>query len=228
MSPRNIYLIIGIITFLVSCIFFYHSLPDDRLDHASVGDMELGSEGGVDDVASNESYRSRRRVKRVVTEPTPLREFNKYERNLLMELLEPEYKDELMTLAASPKKDRFRLKMLICRAAAERDKHFQYLLSQEGLRDDPWIDIALAGYDYAVNENKDALDHILSIHAKESSGSDSDSVLVLSFINEWDRSIPAINEHFESGADGSAATALDSFWVTREYLYPREFKKYKK
>lgn len=144
------------------------------------------------------------------------------------DLRKPLDRERLTHLAAHPREDRFALKILICRAAAEKDNRFLFLLDQEELRNDPWIDIALSAYDYSVNHNDEALESILSAHAKEAPGSDSDTVLVLSAIDEWERSIPAILKHFEKGTDGAGGIAESSFWGTRKQLYPEELRQYVK
>ncbi len=157
--------------------------------------------------------------------PAWVSSLGKYEPGFIGDLRDPLDADELRNLAANPKEDRFRLKILICRAAADKDERFQYLLKTEGLRDDPWIDLPLAAYDYAVNGNEKALRYILDKHKEEKPGSDCDTVLVLSFVDEWKHSISAVLDHFKHGADGAAGIGYSEFWITRKQLYPKQFQR---
>jgi hypothetical protein len=138
---------------------------------------------------------------------------------------EPFNREELVRLAAHPQENPRRLMWLINRAGAEKDERFRYLLDQKELRKNPSLDLSLAGYDYSVNGNQKALDAILGKLAKKEVGSDAAPVGVLSFIDEWDRTIPAIRAHFVL-ADGAAGISLGLFWLTREYLFPRSYKKF--
>jgi hypothetical protein len=138
---------------------------------------------------------------------------------------EPFNREELVRLAAHPQENPRRLMWLINRAGAEKDERFRYLLAQKELRENPALDLSLAGYDYSVNGNKKALDTILGKLAKEEIGSDSQSVLVLSFIDEWDRTISAAQAHFVR-ADGTGGICHGLFWLSRAYLFPESYKRF--
>jgi len=148
--------------------------------------------------------------------------------------LPPFNQEELERIARSPHKDLGRMAYLIHRAAAEKDTRFRYLLDQPELRDAealdraPAMDLALAAYDYSVNGNEEALDHILEIHARESPGSDSDSVVTLGYLDEWDRTIEAYHAHFAQGADGAGGDAKRGFWEKRKRLFPHEYLKFQR
>lgn len=151
-----------------------------------------------------------------------------YEHNLIGGVMEPFDQDELVRLAVEPGKDVYRLTDLIHRAAAEKDLRFRYLVEQENLRVIPAVDLAVSAYDYAVNGSEEALDHILEIHGKEDPGSDSDSVVTLSYLDEWDRTMKAYETHFAQGTDGAGGDAKYAFKLRREYLFPHHFRKYEK
>ena len=148
--------------------------------------------------------------------------------------LPPFNQEELERIARSPHKDLGRMAYLIHRAAAEKDTRFRYLLDQPELRDAealdraPAMDLALAAYDYSVNGNEEALDHILEIHARESPGSDSDSVVTLGYLDEWDRTIEAYHAHFAQGTDGAGGDAKRGFWEKRKRLFPHEYLKFQR
>lgn len=136
--------------------------------------------------------------------------------------------EELERMARSSVKDRRRMADLIHRAAAEKDRRFLYLLNQPDLREEPAMDLALAAYDYSVNENWKALDHILEIHARQDPGSDSDSIVTLSYLDEWNRTVEAYHRHFAQGTDGAGGDAMRSFWERRKRLFPHQYHKFRK
>jgi hypothetical protein len=76
-----------------------------------------------------------------------------------------------------------------------------------------------------LNRSDAALDHILAVLATEPVGADSDAIVVLSCIDEWDRSIRAFLKHFVH-TDGAGAECLSGFMDTRAYLYPKQYKKH--
>lgn len=135
---------------------------------------------------------------------------------------------ELTALLAEPAKNPRRLMWLIHRAGAERDSRFRYLIDLPELRDQGTLELAVAAYDYSVNGNQKSLDFILTNHSAQEPGSDSDSVVALSFINEWDLTIAAFEAHFAQGTDGAGGEALRSFWHRREYLFPHQYREYRK
>jgi len=133
---------------------------------------------------------------------------------------------ELHQLAAEPEQNARRLMWLISRAAAEKDDQFQYLLKRPGLRKDEDVDLALANYDYSLNGRQECLDYILEKDAVTTKGGDTATVLVMSFVDEWDRTIDAIKEH-ERHADGAGGIAIAAFWMAREALFPENCRRYK-
>jgi tetratricopeptide (TPR) repeat protein len=140
--------------------------------------------------------------------------------------------EELARLAAAPAAEspgtdsdrRFRLKFLICRAAAEKAIRFRYLLDDERLRTD--FGLPLAAYDYSVNGNESALDYILTKLAGEKAGSDCDETVVLAYVDEWERTPGAVETHFIA-TDGAGGINHGDFWATRKYLFPRNYLRYK-
>jgi predicted Ser/Thr protein kinase/tetratricopeptide (TPR) repeat protein len=140
---------------------------------------------------------------------------------------EPFKPEELTQLAANPKGygNFRRLMWLINRAGAEKNASFRFLLDKPDLRKRE-TDLALTGYDFSVNGNQKALDDLLSKLADEEVGSDSSVVVALSFIDEWDRSIKAVNAHF-TATDGAGGMAEAAFWQTRAYLFPRQMLEFK-
>lgn len=147
---------------------------------------------------------------------------------MLGDVVNPFDQEELARLAEKPGKDPRRLTDLIHRAAAEKDVRFRYLVDQQNLRQEPAMDLAVSAYDYAVNGNQKALDHILEIHSKEPFGSDSDSVVTLSYIDEWDVTIKAYETHFSQGSDGSGSIAREAFWTKRKHLFPHSHREFEK
>lgn len=172
-------------------------LEDQQRDgkwHSELGDM-LGTLFGVLAFAPPELIAvtsSPVSQKDALVLPDFVGHLGEYEPDYMGDLREPLDEMELRELAANPRKDRYRFNILICRAAAKKDARFRFLLEQERLREDSWIDMALNAYDYAVNGNNGALQTILDQLANEEPGSDVDSVLVLSFLGEWELSIPAV------------------------------------
>ena len=141
---------------------------------------------------------------------------------------EPFKPEELTRLAANPKspRDVSRLMHLINLAGAEKDASFRFLLDKPELRKDAGIEMALLGYDYSVNGNKEALESLLAKLAQQEVGSDSGVVDTLAFIDEWDRSIKAVNAHF-TVSDGAGGIVQGLFWLSRAYLFPRQMLEFK-
>jgi tRNA A-37 threonylcarbamoyl transferase component Bud32/tetratricopeptide (TPR) repeat protein len=135
---------------------------------------------------------------------------------------------ELTRLAANPKspRDVRRLMLLINLAGAQKDASFRFLLDKPELRKNAGIEMALLGYDYSVNGNKEALESLLAKLAQQEVGSDSGVVGVLSFIDEWDRSTKAVNAHF-TVSDGAGGIVQGLFWLSRAYLFPRQMLEFK-
>jgi hypothetical protein len=132
---------------------------------------------------------------------------------------------ELRKLADDTDRDhaeRRRMLWLILRAAGEKDPQFRDLIGRTDLRRDHEFDLALAGYDYAVNANGKALDFILKEDAKLSRGGDHSTIQVMSFLDEWERTPPVIRTH-EAHADGTGGTAVTAFWLTRKHFFPEHY-----
>jgi tetratricopeptide (TPR) repeat protein len=137
---------------------------------------------------------------------------------------------ELRQLAAKPESemdemDYRHLAELICRAGAEKDSGFRYLLEKPELRKDEEVNLALIAYDYSINGNPKALDELLSKLAKEKTGSDSSVAATLAFVDEWDRVPKAMKAHFV-GADGSGGDLKGICMAWRAYLFPRHSLQY--
>ena len=111
---------------------------------------------------------------------------------------------------------------LILHAAVKKDASFQDLLKRPELRKSMPLDMALSAYDYAVNNSEAALDHILAQIATEDVGADSTAIVVLSILDEWDRTIRAFRKHFVH-TDGAGGTCKDGFKAKRAYLYPKKY-----
>jgi hypothetical protein len=118
-------------------------------------------------------------------------------------------------------KRRGRLFDLFARACAEKDGYFRYLLDRKDL---PEVSRAL--YDYAINGNSQALDLVLATLAGQEVGSDSGVAGILGYIDEWDRTPAAVESHF-TASDGAGGITHGAFWMTRRYLFPRNYLKYK-
>lgn len=137
-------------------------------------------------------------------------------------LKEPFDPNELKKLASDPNSDDRRLMLLILRAGIEKDDGFQDLLKIPKLRQHTNVDLALSAYDYMINRSEVALDHILAYLAAEDIGSDSDAIVVLQTLDEWDRSIRAFRKHFIH-TDGAGGSCKVGFMTTRAYLYPKKY-----
>lgn len=147
---------------------------------------------------------------------------NTYEHRLVEELLAPFDRKKLRELVDDPGKDARRFAELILKAAAECDESFRDLLDRPELREDDNVAIALDTYDYAVNNNGEALDRILKGQialAKENRGGDTDQLWALGHVNEWDK-IPALFQEYRWNGDGAGGDAQYAFWLKRMYLYP--------
>ena len=131
----------------------------------------------------------------------------------------------LRTLADKPslsRSDQAEMLAMILHAAVKKDGSFEDLLERPDLRESLPLDMVLSGYDYAVNGSEEALDHILAQLATEDIGADVTSVVVLSILDEWDRSIRAFRKHFVR-TDGAGGTCKAGFLAVRAYLYPEKY-----
>ena len=142
-------------------------------------------------------------------------------------LKEPFNPQELRELVGKPSKNGRRLMMLILRAGIERDQSFQDLLRMPELRKSNNVDLALSGYDYMLNRSEAALDHILAQLATENIGADVDTIVVLSTLDEWDRSIRAFRKHFIHN-DGAGGSCMAAFQATRAHLFPKKYEEMRK
>jgi hypothetical protein len=121
-----------------------------------------------------------------------------------------------------PSEDDSRLMVLILRAGIEKDKSFQDLLKKPKLREARNVALALSAYDYMLNRSEAALDYILAQLATEEMGADSDVIVVLQTLDEWDRSIRAFRKHFIH-TDGAGGDCMRGFKTTRAYLFPKKY-----
>lgn len=115
-----------------------------------------------------------------------------------------------------------RMMGLILHAAVRKDARFQDLLAKPGLRTADNVDLALSAYDYALNGSREALDRVLAQLATEDIGADVDTIVVLSVLDEWDRTIRAYRKHFIH-TDGAGGSCMVGFRQTRAYLYPQKY-----
>lgn len=145
-----------------------------------------------------------------------------YESNLIGQDLEPVDGETLNRMIDDPTRDIYDFSDLILRAAAGKDPSFRRLFDNADLRDEPRVDLAISAYDYAVNKNPDALTHILTRlaeHMGNYGSTDSDELLVLSYVNEWKLTKKTILAHPLRG-DGTGGDALYSFWLKRRSFFP--------
>jgi hypothetical protein len=121
-----------------------------------------------------------------------------------------------------------RLWQMIVQAGLKKDTSIQDLVTNKKLRgSDSSVDLALSAYEYMINEDERALDHILAFLATERVGADTDTIIILSAINEWDRSIRAFKKHFYV-IEGTGAANYHGFLNVRRFLYPEVYPKHKK
>jgi hypothetical protein len=147
-----------------------------------------------------------------------------YENRLAGDLLRPFDPEELRRLAEDPGRSGRRFLELLLRAAADRDASFRHLLDRPELRDDPQAELGLLTYDYAVTGNREALEKILKLHVEAPVGRrtwDSNEIMALAVIGEWDLTRKALVSHCLSG-DGSGGDAQYAFWLKRRFLFPRD------
>lgn len=161
---------------------------------------------------------TRRLKKRVRSSPKKKRserEFNEYEYNILNDLLAPFDDKHLRELVEQhgPRKNWSEIKYLLTRAAAELDPQFLDLLGREDLNQNIDTKNALLAYDYAINGNTEALDHLFENEVR-------DLLFYISHLDEWEKSIRYVQN---LKIDGSLATEVPYFWLAREYLFPERF-----
>lgn len=132
--------------------------------------------------------------------------------------------DELATLALTPEKDPRRLMWLIVYAGLEADQRFRYLLDSGELKKNDSLALALASYEYAIDQTEASLDFITAVMKREGGG-DTNSLLVISYMDEWDRTAEAFRNH--RGGDGAAGEARGMFLGIRLYLYPEKYRQHR-
>lgn len=135
--------------------------------------------------------------------------------------------ENVLRLIDSPGRNAWDLMWMIGQAGAKKDARLRPLLDRADLRTDETLSIALAGYDWSLNRNPEALDFILAKLAEKPAGTDVDEVIVLSFMDEWDRSIKAVNSHFLV-AEGAGVDRQAAFWGRRKLLFPRSYLTYRR
>lgn len=148
-----------------------------------------------------------------------------YESNLIGHIIKPFEEKEVRELLSDKEngRDDHRLTMLILRAAGDRNRSIQDLLDREDLRNAPTHANALDAYEYALTENKEALERILARHktlVEKGIGSwDSDEIWALAYVDEWDIILKALQADPLSG-DGASGPSRYAFWLARRYLFP--------
>lgn len=137
-----------------------------------------------------------------------------------------------LQLAAKADKSRDEIRHLmfmILQASVEKTPELRPLLHDAELKqqDDRWhsLGLALAAYDFSINDKPKALQFIFDQLAKEPVGSDAQAAIPLGFIDEWEDTIAAHEKHF-ARTDGAGATASMLFWQRRRFLYPEEFRRF--
>ena len=117
-----------------------------------------------------------------------------------------------------------RLRDVLGLVCAEKAVKFRHLLEDKKLL--AAHPLSMAAIDWSLNGNGKALDFILNSLAKQSVGADCDEPCVLAYMDEWERSAPAVDAHFTQ-TDGAGGINLGDFWVTRQYYFPRNYLRYK-
>lgn len=121
----------------------------------------------------------------------------------------------------------FRMADLLLHAGILKDRSFEALIEEKELRKYRCVDLALAAYDFQLNGSKEALNLILAQLATERVGADVDTIIVLSTLNEWDRTVRAFRKHFVF-TDGTGGSCKHAFMGTRKLLYPIQYGQYRK
>lgn len=132
---------------------------------------------------------------------------------------------DLKALAAKDKRNSredFTLMCLILMAATKKDASFAYLLKDSELPKKSHIKLALAAYDYNINQSREALDRIFAQLAIDPMGGDVSSIMALSVVDEWDLSIRAFQKHFYH-TDGAGAHCMRFFLKMRATLNPEKY-----
>ena len=172
---------------------------------------------------------ARTRETRAATKPAKdpvenIRVKDTYENRLAGDLLRPFDPEELKQLAADRGRNERRFLELLLRAAAERDASFRHLLDRPDLREEAQAELGLLTYDYAITGNREALEKILKLHVEAPEGRrtwDSNEIMALAVIGEWDLTRKALVSHCLSG-DGTGGDAQYAFWLKRRFLFPRD------
>lgn len=145
-----------------------------------------------------------------------------YENSLAGELFKPLDAAELTRLSEDPDRDIYRFTDLILQAAAEKDSSFRQLVDRKDLRAESRVDLAISAYDYMINGNPAALESILGKFDKlaaEGRNGDSDELMVLAYVDEWDATRETLLSH-GVGGDGAGGDAVYAFWLKRRFLFP--------
>lgn len=96
------------------------------------------------------------------------------------------------------------------------------MMERKDLRESSRVNLAMLAYDYEANENQVALDEILTSldnTMKDGGSTDSDELMVLAYVDEWEKTRDKLVAHKLSG-DGTGGDALYSFWLKRRTLFP--------
>jgi len=137
---------------------------------------------------------------------------------------------ELRRLAKLEKRDFVQNRLLwqmIVHAGLENDSSFRALIGNKELRgSNSSVDLAISAYHYMLDVDEKALDHILAFLETERVGADTDTIIVLSAIDEWDRSVRAFKKHFYV-IDGAGGENYRGFFNVRSFLYPKKYAKHK-
>ncbi|SHI52520.1 hypothetical protein SAMN02745181_0315 [Rubritalea squalenifaciens DSM 18772] len=132
---------------------------------------------------------------------------------------------DLKTLAAKENRtgrENSTLSRLILMAAVKKDASCADLLKDKELLKNEQIKLALAAYDYNLNQSRAALDTIFARMAIDPMGGDVDSIVALGVVDEWDLSIRAFQKHFYH-TDGAGAHCMRYFLKMRATLNPEKY-----
>ena len=155
------------------------------------------------------------------------RAFDTHEKEVLEDSLKPFDHEELRKMMEEGTKDYWKMLSLIGRAAIERDERFLDLLERDDLKvlqtpkeemtsDQRGLRIAIQAYRYMMTKDETLLDELISDDGKMGEA----QIMILGYIDEWERTIPAIKK---VKVDGALWYTMSGFWLRREYFQPQKF-----
>ncbi|MGI9244382.1 MAG: hypothetical protein ACR2RV_26520 [Verrucomicrobiales bacterium] len=152
---------------------------------------------------------------------------NRFEKQVMLpsnsEFEAPFDAEKLAAMALPPIGDDRALAEMIVHAALAKDDRFRYLLGSEKLNRISVVAMALACYQYAIDQDEGAVDFIVRRVAEEGRG-DTNSLWIMSYFDEWEKTIEAYKTY--SGGDGAAGEASYLWMQTRKHLFPEHYRNY--